>query len=100
MVYAWFAPLRLPFAWSTFAVPSAVRTSSSDRPYPSSAVGFAWIRTAGFWPPAIETSPTPESCEIFCARIVSAVSSTFESGSESLVSESVMIGASAGFTLL
>ncbi len=57
------------------------------------------MRTAGFWPPAMETSPTPESCEIFCASTVSARSSTFVSGRLLEVSESVRIGASAGFTL-
>ena len=58
------------------------------------------MRTAGFWPPEIETSPTPGSCEIFWARRVSAKSSTFESGSVFDVSASVRIGASAGFVLL
>ena len=45
------------------------------------------MRTAGFWPPAMETRPTPESCEIFCARTVSARSSTFCSGTVSEVSD-------------
>ena len=47
----------------------------------ASAVGFAWMRTAGFCPPLMLTSPTPGSCEIFCASRVSARSSTFDSGS-------------------
>jgi hypothetical protein len=46
------------------------------------------------------TSPTPGSCEIFCASRVSASSSTFGSGSVVDVSASVRIGASAGFVLL
>jgi len=68
--------------------------------YPASAVGFACTRTAGFCPPLMLTSPTPDTCDIFCASTVSAMSSTWLSGSVSLVSASVMIGASAGFTLL
>ena len=43
-------------------------------------MGLAWMRTAGFWPPLMLTRPTPGSCEIFCARRVSARSSTCESG--------------------
>jgi hypothetical protein len=58
------------------------------------------MRTAGFCPPLIETSPTPGSCAIFCARRVSAKSSTFESGRVFDVSASVRIGASAGLVLL
>ena len=38
------------------------------------------MRTAGFCPPLMLTSPTPGSCEIFCASRVSARSSTFDSG--------------------
>jgi hypothetical protein len=63
-------------------------------------VGFARMRTAGFWPPLSVTSPTPGSCEIFGTRRVSARSWTVDSGSVSDVSASVRIGASAGFTLL
>ncbi len=46
-------------------------------PYDASAVGFAWMRTAGFCPPLMVTSPTPGNCEIFCANVVSARSSHF-----------------------
>ena len=45
--------------------------------------GLAWMRTAGRWPPLMLTRPTPGSCEIFCARRVSARSSTCGSGSVS-----------------
>ena len=38
------------------------------------------MRTAGFWPPLMLTSPTPFSCEIFGARRVSTRSSTCERG--------------------
>ena len=63
-------------------------------------MGLAWMRTAGFWPPLIETRPTPASCEIFCARRVSARSSTLESGRVFEVRARVTTGVSAGFVLL
>jgi hypothetical protein len=55
---------------------------------------------AGFWPPLIDTRPTPESWEIFCARLVSARSWTLVRGRVSEVRASVRIGVSAGLTLL
>ena len=58
------------------------------------------MRIAGRWPPEMLTMPTPETCESFCARRVSTRSATLGKGSESEVTASVMIGASAGFTLL
>jgi hypothetical protein len=58
------------------------------------------MRTAGFWPPAMETRPTPVSWEIFCARMVSARSSTLLSWTVLEVRASVRMGASAGLTLL
>ena len=58
------------------------------------------MRTAGRCPPLMLTSPTPVCCEIFCASRVSARSSTRGRGSESEVSASVRIGASAGLLLL
>src|SRR2546427_5017225 len=57
------------------------------RSYDDSVVGFASIRTAGFWPPLMLTRPTPGSCEIFWASRVSARSCTFESRSEEHTSE-------------
>ena len=39
---------------------------------PASAAGSTCTRTAGFCPPLSVTRPTPETCEIFCARIESA----------------------------
>jgi hypothetical protein len=44
------------------------------------------------------TKPTPGSCEIFCARRVSARSSTCISGIVLEVNAKVRIGASAGLT--
>ncbi len=58
------------------------------------------MRTAGFCPPLMVTSPTPFSWEIFGARRVSTRSSTCESGIELDVMASVSTGASAGFVLL
>src|SRR2546430_17388926 len=58
------------------------------------------MRTAGFCPPLRLTRPTPGSCEIFCARRVSARSCTLVSGSTSEVSARVSTGASAGVVLL
>src|SRR5207253_1251921 len=58
------------------------------------------MRTAGRWPPLMLTNPTPESWEIFCAKAVSAKSSTLESGRLSEARASVRIGASAGLILL
>jgi len=69
-------------------------------PYDDNAVGFAWMRTAGLCPPLMETRPTPDNCEIFCASRVSARSSTRASGSVFDVTASVITGASAGFDLL
>src|SRR5205807_1808407 len=49
------------------------------------------MRTAGRWPPLMLTNPTPESWEIFCAKAVSAKSSTLESGRLSVARASVRI---------
>ena len=64
------------------------------------AVGLTSMRIAGFCPPEMLTIPTPESCEIFCASLVSARSWTFVSGSESLVRARVRMGASAGLVFV
>ena len=100
MVNDWRGPSSTPLAWFTLAAASAVRKSSRLIPYEASEVGFARIRTAGFCPPLMETSPTPGSWEIFCASAVSARSSTLESAKVSEVRASVRMGESAGFTLL
>ena len=59
----------------------------------------AWMRTAGRCPPASDTSPTPETWLIFCARRVFTRFCTSVSGSVSELMASVSTGASAGFTL-
>ena len=77
-----------------------MRRFSRLSPSDDSAAGLAWMRMAGFCPPEMLTSPTPDNCEIFCASRVSARSCTFVSGSVSLVKLSVRIGASAGLVLV
>src|SRR6516165_9999395 len=57
------------------------------------------MRTAGQSPQLMLTKPTPGNCEIFCARRVSAMSSTWVGGIVFEVSAKVRIGASAGLTL-
>jgi len=76
-----------------------VRRSSRFNPYAASALGFTTTRTAGRWPPLMLTTPTPLSCEIFCATRVSARSSTSVSGMTLEVIPRVSTGASAGLTL-
>src|SRR5262245_12446741 len=55
---------------------------------------------AGFWPPLMLTNPTPGSCEIFWARLVSVRSCTRVRGKVSEVTARVSTGVSAGLTLL
>ena len=54
------------------------------------------MRTAGRCPPEMLTTPTPGSCETFCASRVKDRSSTSMSLSVADVTASVMMGASAG----
>ena len=90
----------LPAGWCTFACESTVRTSSRVRSLPASACGSTCTRTAGFCRPFSVTSPTPTTCEIFCARIESAWSSTCVSGSASEETARVSTGVSAGLLRL
>ena len=78
----------------------AVRTVSLVRPRAAMAWALSFTRTAGRWPPARVTRPTPETWEIFCATRVSTMSSTWVIGMAEEVTARVMIGGSAGFTLL
>ena len=64
-------PSKLPLAWLTFWLPTAVRTSSSVSPEAASATGLICTRTAGRWPPPIDTRPTPDTSDNFCASRVS-----------------------------
>src|ERR1043165_2756276 len=54
--------------------------SSSPRPSAASLVGSTCTRTDGFCTPPTLTKPTPSSCEICWARILSAASFTRVSG--------------------
>ena len=100
MVEARAGPSKPPFACLTLAAAIAVRTSSSVRPRLASAVGLAWMRTAGRRPPAMATKPTPLTCESLGARRFSTRSLRRMTGSEGEVMASVSTGASAGLTLL
>ena len=59
MVKAWRGPSRLPLAWFTLALATAIRTSSRVSALAASRAGFTWMRIAGFWPPLRVTRPTP-----------------------------------------
>ena len=73
----WRGPSKLPFAAFTLVCDERSAQRSRSMPYDDSAVGFAWMRTAGFWPPLIRTRPTPHSCDSFGASRVSIRSWTF-----------------------
>ncbi len=97
---SWRGPSMLPLGWLTLAETRTCRTSSSESPVPARATGSTCTRTAGFCPPLMVTRPTPETCEIFCARMESAASSTLSSGSISELTARVRMGVSAGLDLL
>ena len=65
---------------------------------PASACALPRTRTAGRWPPASVTSPTPLIWLIFSASRVFTMSCTWGSGRLPEVMASERIGASAGFT--
>ncbi|CAB5723950.1 Uncharacterised protein [Delftia tsuruhatensis] len=100
MVEARAGPSKPPLACLTLAAAMAVRTSSSVMPRLASAVGLAWMRTAGRRPPAMATRPTPLTCESLGASRFSTRSLTRITGSVGEVMASVRMGASAGLTLL
>ena len=93
-------PSKLPFGPFKLLRVTALRRSSRLKPYEAKAFGLARIRTAGRCPPPILTSPTPEICEIFCASRVSTKSWICAKGRLSETMAKLMIGASAGLTLL
>ena len=97
--YERFGPSKLPLALFAFADEIAVRSVSMPMPYEASACVSAWIRTAGRWPPASVTRPTPETWLIFCASRVLTRFCTSVSGTVSDEIASVSTGASAGLTL-
>jgi hypothetical protein len=100
MVEARSGPSNDPLAWLTLAArsPCAGRPSTARRRRaPSDSPGCA-PRAAGR--PAIDTRPTPGSCEIFCATRVSTRFCRRGSGMVFDITAMVRMGASAGFTLL
>ncbi len=99
MAYDCIFPSKAPLAWLTLAAPTAARMSARESPYEARATGLTCTRTAGFWPPLMLTSPTPGSWLIFCARRVSANSSTLGRDRVSEERARVRMGASAGFVL-
>ena len=74
-------PSKPPLGCLTLAAVMALRTSSSVMPSPASAVGLAWMRTAGRRP-GNGHQPTPLTCEILGARRFSTRSFTRITGSE------------------
>ena len=68
-------------------------------PYLFNASGFSSTRTAGSELPPTVTCPMPDTCDSFCAMMVEAASYIWPRSYVSEVSEMIMIGASAGFTL-
>ncbi|MCY1455056.1 hypothetical protein D9M71_721640 [compost metagenome] len=61
-----------PLGALTLAWVSALRRSSRVRPMLDSCAGLTWMRTAGRTLPAIDTRPTPCTCDRRWARIESA----------------------------
>ncbi len=92
-------PSKLPLGRLTLAAAIAVRMWSMPRLFAASAAGFTWMRTAGRWPPARLTKPTPGSCARRCAMRVSTRSCTCGSASACEVTARVRMGVSAGLTL-
>ena len=67
----------------------------------ASAVGLTWTRTAGFCPPLMLTSPTPEQLrDLLRQPRVGEVLDLSTAAASFEVSASVRIGASAGLVLL
>ncbi len=92
-------PSKLPLGWLALAAAMAERTSARLRPRCASSPGLICTRTAGRWPPARLTMPTPGICASFWAMRVSTRSCTCGSGRLAEVTARVMIGVSAGLTL-
>ncbi len=89
----------MPLGRRTLPLAMVWRTSSSDTPYCSSCCGCSSTRTAGSELPPTWISPTPDTCDSFCARMVEPMSYSSALSSTSDVSESTMIGAWDGLIL-
>jgi len=90
---------RLPSGAWVLAAAIAVRTASSERPARFISGMRRRTRTAGAAPPPMSTLPTPRTCEMRCASKVEATSYNWARPYCSEVSDSTMIGWSAGLTL-
>ena len=74
-------PSSRPVGWLTLWAASAARTSSSVMPRLASSRGSSRTRSAYFCAPNTCTCEMPSTLEMRCAIIVSAYSSTIDSGS-------------------
>lgn len=72
ILYDWVLPLSEPLGALTLVWVSALRSDSMVRPMFDSCAGLTWMRTAGRTLPAIDTRPTPGTCDRRWARIASA----------------------------
>jgi len=93
-------PSSEPFAELTLALLMAVRMVSLVSPREAIAWAFSFTRTAGRWPPARLTMPTPLICASFCAMRVSTRSCSWGSGRLGEGPARGSTGVSAGLTLL
>jgi predicted benzoate:H+ symporter BenE len=89
----------VPLALETEAATSDARTSSIVSPMAASRAGSTCTWIERLRSPPMNTWATPGICEICCARMLSAYSSTSISGSSSDCTARIRIGASDGFTL-
>ena len=92
-------PHSVPVGRLTLFFSSAACTSLRPIPRDASRLGSSCARTAYFCAPMTLTCATPVIMEMRCEIIVSAYSSTTESGSVGELSVSIRTGMSAGFTL-
>ncbi len=99
MLYCRAGPSKLPLAELELPALMALLMESSDRPMLASACRLPCTRTAGRWPPASVTRPTPSIWLIFSASRVLTMFCTSVSGRLSEVMASCRMGASAGLIL-
>src|SRR5579862_2096593 len=95
-VIDWCGPHMMPVGRLTFWDCTAEVTWSTPSPRDESACGLRAMRTAYFCDPQTPTSATPSTIDRRWAIVVSAVSSSTDSGSTLEVSAMNMTGAAAG----
>ena len=95
----WRGPSRVPSGLLELAASSAAATSSRPMPLAARAVGSTCTRTAYFCAPNTRTWAIPGRLEMRWPIIVSAYSSTAESGRVAELSARNRTGWSAGLTL-